>query len=161
MMNGVDYVQLRRRDRLDVADDARVRSFLTSRGLSETDAAMAADIAHNRLRLPNQRISAAGVVSYWGDQIGSELDPKREYRLLRPPEALERAAETANSFELPLVVGHPDFDTDTADDDELAPFRCGSLGKVTFDGLYLRSAMITVTRPDAIKAILTGAKRAW
>ena len=161
-MNGTDYIPLRRRARLAVADDARVTAFLTSRGLSSADAAMAVEIGRNLLRLPDQRISVAGVVEYLGSQVGSaeQLDPKRTYRLLRPPEVLERAAETA-VFEVPLVDGHPPFDTDTADDAELAEFRIGNLRKVTFDGFYLRAAMITVTSGRAIASILNGTKTAW
>jgi hypothetical protein len=161
-MNGVDYIPLRRRDRLAVAeplgrDEARLKSFLMSRcGLSELDSEVGIELLRGALRLPRQVISAAGVVEYRGREIGG-AEPDKVYKILRSPAALSAAAASAPRG-LRVFDGHVADDHD--DDGQIGDATVGCVeGGVSFNGRSLLATII-INRKPAIQKIKAGALKA-
>jgi hypothetical protein len=101
-------------------------------------------------------ISKAVVSPYQGEEIPGwqslGLDPRREYRLLRPAEELRRAASTFNG--LPLLAMHRPLQAN----DHAHALTVGTIGDVRMDGPYLAAA-VTVWDQAAIAAIERGEKR--
>jgi uncharacterized protein len=111
--------------------------------------------ADGRLRTV-ARISKATVNSYRAEEIPGwidlGLDPRREYRLLRDPAELRKAAGSFNG--LPLLAMHRPLQ---ANDHAHAP-TVGTIGDVRWDGPYL-TATVTVWDQSAIDGIESGAQR--
>jgi len=126
---------------LDRAAGGRVRSF-------DRD---------GRLRVWSANISKATVSPYQGNEIpGWEslgLDPRREYRLLRHPDELRKAARTFDG--LPVLSRHRTMNGG----DHSRDLIVGALGSdARFDGTYLRNS-VSVWTQDAIDLIESGNRR--
>jgi uncharacterized protein len=102
------------------------------------------------------RISKATVNSYRAEEIPGwielGLDPRREYRLLRDPAELRRAASTFNG--IPLLATHRPLQAN----DHARGLTVGTIGDVRWEGPYL-TARVTVWDQSAIDAIESGDKR--
>jgi uncharacterized protein len=99
-----------------------------------------------RLRIPRVPLTAATIDTYWGRELHRPgFDPDREYRLLRHPDALRKAARSFQG--IPLLSRH-------AGEREITPdLIVGAIGTdAAFDGEVL-SATVTVWTQNAIDAI--------
>lgn len=128
------------------------------------DAALALDYssvrstdADGRLHVELTPISKANVCPYWGyeipdgDKIG--LQPDKQYRLLRHPDELAKAAPTFNG--LPLLIKH----TPVSADDHQPDLVVGSTGThAVFEAPYLKNGLV-VWAQDAIDLITAGKQK--
>jgi uncharacterized protein len=109
-----------------------------------------------RLLARSVRISKATVSPYQGDEIpGWEalaLDPRREYRLLRHPDEMRKAARTFDG--LPVLSMHRPLQAN----DHARALTVGTIGDAHFDGEFLR-AEICVWDASAIRGVEDGTKR--
>jgi len=113
--------------------------------------------ADNRLHVAETNISKANVCPYIGREIPDYealgLDPDKEYRLLRDPEELKKAAATFNN--LPLLSRHVPVSAESHQPDLVI----GSTGTdATFAAPYLRNSLVVWAR-DAIDAVEGGIQK--
>lgn len=114
-------------------------------------------IEFGRLKVADNRISKAMVNGYYGREIAGyeqfNLDPDKEYMLLRDPDEL---AKSTDSFKgVPLLTEHI---LDTADSPATQE-RCGFVGDdVRFEFPYLVASLV-IWNNDAIAGIETGEQR--
>lgn len=110
-----------------------------------------------RMHVRECNISKANVCPYMGREIpgfrAMRLDPNRVYRMWRHPDELARAADSFRNA--PLLSRHIAFEVDAPPKDDV----CGTIGSdVTFDGVFLRAAHLTVWDQEAIQEIERGEK---
>jgi len=109
-----------------------------------------------RLRVSDARISRAGISRYRGDEIPGwrllGLDGGREYRMLRHPDELAKAARTFRG--VPLLSRHAELG-----EPHRPELVIGTVGSdAHFDGEYLRAGVCVWAAP-AIRAIQDESKR--
>lgn len=102
--------------------------------------------------IPKNPISKAGVFPYLGSEITGAPDPNRVYSVFRPPEELERAAETFKL--LPIIDEHELLgESGTSTDDRVAAGFTGE--NVTYEHPYL-FAPLKITSPKLLAEIRGG-----
>lgn len=103
------------------------------------------------LYIPKNPISKAGVFPYLGSEIGAP-EPTRVYNVLRPPEELERAADTFRL--IPIIDEHELLGSIGTSTDERTP--AGTTGEsVTYEHPYLYSS-IKITSDALQKQLARG-----
>lgn len=110
-----------------------------------------------RLRVAKANLSKANVCPYRGSEIPRweelGLDPDKIYQLLRDPEELRKAVETANG--VPILRKHVAVSADDHQPHEVV----GSTGtEAEFDGTYLTNSLVIWAR-EAIDGIESGGRR--
>lgn len=104
------------------------------------------------LFIPKNPISKAGVFPYLGFEITGAPDPNRIYNVFRPPEELEKAAETFKL--LPIIDEHDLLGEHGVSTDDRPP--AGFTGeKVTYEHPYLY-APLKITSPKLISEVRSG-----
>lgn len=102
--------------------------------------------------IPKNPISKAGVFPYLGSEITGAPDPNRVYNVFRPPEELEKAAETFRM--LPIIDEHELLgETGTSTDDRPPAGFTGE--QVTYEHPYLY-APLKITSPKLISEVRSG-----
>lgn len=97
-------------------------------------------------------ISKSGVFPYLGSEITGAPDPNRVYNVFRPPEELEKAAETFKL--LPIIDEHDLLGEHGVSTDDRPP--AGFTGeKVTYEHPYLY-APLKITSPKLISEVRNG-----
>jgi uncharacterized protein len=103
------------------------------------------------LYIPKNPISKAGIFPYLGSEIGAP-EPARIYNVLRPPEELEKAAETFRL--IPIIDEHELLGSIGTSTDERTP--AGTTGEtVTYEHPYLYSS-IKITSDALQKQLARG-----
>jgi len=113
--------------------------------------------ADGRLHVSSTPISKATVNSYWGSKIPNfqslQLDPTKQYRLLRNPGELAKAAQSFNG--LPLLATHQSVSSDN----HAPELVVGSTGtEASFEAPYLMNSLVVWTS-EAISDIEDASKR--
>lgn len=107
--------------------------------------------ADGRMHVPSCRISKANVCPYLGREIPNAralgLDPNRVYMLYRDPEELKLAADSFRNLQLMMVH------TKVNAANPKSEITVGTVGNVSFDGMYLVSDQLTVWDADGITLI--------
>lgn len=102
--------------------------------------------------IPKNPISKSGVFPYLGSEITGAPEPGRIYNVLRPPEELEKAAETFKL--LPIIDEHELLgETGTSTDDRPPAGFTGE--EVTYEHPYLY-APLKITSPKLISEVRSG-----
>jgi uncharacterized protein len=102
--------------------------------------------------IPKNPISKAGVFPYLGSEIAGAPEPNRIYNVFRPPEELEKAAETFKL--LPIIDEHELLGESGTSTDDRPP--AGFTGeKVTYEHPYL-FAPLKITSPKLMAEIRGG-----
>lgn len=113
--------------------------------------------ADGRMHVTGCRISKANVCPYLGreipDYVALGLDANRVYMLYRDPEELKLAADSFCNA--PLLIKHKRHSAR----DSLKDLTAGTVGRVTFDGMYLVSDRLSVWTEEGIKLIQTEEQR--
>lgn len=107
--------------------------------------------ADGRMHVPNCRISKANVCPYLGREIPNGkalgLEPNRVYMLYRDPEELKLAADSFRNLQLMMVH------TKVNAANPKSEITVGTVGNVSFDGMYLVSDQLTVWDADGITLV--------
>lgn len=109
--------------------------------------------ADGRMHVASCRISKANVCPYYGREIPNALqlglDANKIYMLYRDPVELEKAAPSFRNLQLLMV--HKGVNAH----DAKTELTVGTVGHVTFDGIYLVADQLTVWTKEGINLIET------